>query len=49
METKPSYEELEQRVKELENKVAKVIHAEEILRKREERYRTLIENAGEAI
>ena len=49
MGEKPTYEELEQRVKELENEAFERKRAEEALRESEEQYRTLFENASEAI
>jgi PAS domain-containing protein len=44
MVRKPTYEELEQRVKELEKEAINAKKAEEALRESEERYRSLIEN-----
>jgi PAS domain S-box-containing protein len=41
---KPTYKELEQRVREMENQAAQRALAEEALRKNEERYRSLFEN-----
>jgi PAS domain S-box-containing protein len=49
MDRKPTYEELKQRVKELEKEVSKRKLAEEALRESEEKYRTLFENASDAI
>jgi PAS domain S-box-containing protein len=45
MAKKPTYEELEQKVRELEGKVAKRKHAEEELRESELRYRKLFDNS----
>ena len=44
MSIKPTYEELEQRIKELESSEAEYKRNEEMLRHREERFRVLIEN-----
>jgi len=49
MAKKPTYEELEQSVKELEKEVVERKWAEEALRESEEKYRTLFENASDAI
>ena len=49
MTKKPTYEELEQRVKALEQESIRRKRVEEVLRESEEKYRTLIENAVEAI
>ena len=49
MSRKPTYEELQQRIKGLENAVFERERIEEALGESEEKYRTLIENAGEAI
>ncbi len=44
MPKRPSYEELKQRVKELERETAKPKRAEEALRESEEKYRTILES-----
>ncbi len=44
MARKPTYEELEQRVKELEKEAINAKKTEEALRESDERYRSLIEN-----
>lgn len=49
MARKPSYEGLQQRVKELEKEVAKRKRAEEKLHQSEEKYRLLIDNYGNPI
>jgi len=49
MARKPTYEELEQRIKALEEEVSVCKQTEELLRESEERYRDLFENAGELI
>jgi len=49
MAKKPAYEELEQKVRELEEEAVDRRQTEETLRNSEERYRLLIENAHEAI
>lgn len=49
MDEKPTYEELEQRVKELEREAVKHEQAEEALQKSEEKYRVLFEKANIAI
>ncbi len=49
MANKPTYEQLEQKVKELEKEVDKRRHAEEALRKSEERFRELAELLPETI
>ena len=49
MTKKPTYQKLEQRVIELEKEAVERRQTEEVLRKREERYRLLIENANEAV
>ncbi len=48
MERKPTYEELEQRVKELENQIAEGKLVQEALQESEESYRSLFENTGTA-
>jgi PAS domain S-box-containing protein len=45
MAAKPTREELEQRIRELEKEAKKLTQAEELLRESEERYRTLAENS----
>ncbi len=47
MTHKPSYEELERRVQELENEVLMHTRAEEALRKSEKRYRSLVETSSD--
>ncbi len=47
MEHKPTYEELEKRVKELEKEMAKRKQAEKALLESEERYRTILESIDE--
>lgn len=49
MVRKPTYEELEQRVKELENEAFERKQAEEALRKSEEKYRSLVEATSDWI
>ena len=49
MATKPSYEELEQRVKDLGKGAIKCKQAEEALRKSQERYRAILEDQTELI
>jgi len=49
MPEKPTYEELEKRVKELEKETVEREQVEEALRESEEKYRTLFKNANEAI
>ena len=47
MAKKPTYEELEQRIKELENEALEPKRAEEALRESEEKYRALFERSLE--
>jgi len=49
MVTKPTYEELEQRVKELEGKAESRQRVEKVLRESEKKYRVLFEGAAEGI
>jgi PAS domain S-box-containing protein len=49
MSIKPSYEELEQRVKELEKESALRKEAEESLRESEERYRMVVEHSSDGV
>ena len=49
MARKPTYEELEQRVKELENEVFARKRAEEALQESEDRFRSLFENSLDAV
>ena len=49
MPKKPTYEELELKIKALEEETNKRKQAEEALRESEDKYRALIENANEAI
>jgi len=49
MVKKPTYEELEQRAKDLEEEAAERKHAEEALIETQLRYRDLIENAHDLI
>jgi len=49
MSTKPTYQELETRVKELERKASERNHVEEALRESEERYRMLVEGSFNGI
>ncbi len=44
MDTKPTYEELEQRIEELESSEAEYKQNEKVLRESEKKYRTLVEN-----
>ncbi len=49
MSKKPTYEELEQRVIDLENKYAKCKQAEQLLRESDDRYRNFFDNSAAAI
>jgi len=49
MAAKPAYEDLEQRIKLLEEESIKGRQAQNALRESEERYRTVVENANEGI
>jgi len=49
MAPKPTYEELEQRVKDLEREAVERQRAEEALRESEEKYRVVVENADQGI
>ena len=49
MPKKPSYKELEQKVKELDKKEVMLKRTEDALRESEEKYRTLFEGANDAI
>ncbi len=49
MSNKPTYEELEQRIRELKNEVFERKQAKEALRESESKYRTLCDNANEGI
>ena len=49
MAKRPSYKELERRVKELEKKSFQQQHTEEALRKSENKYRTLLEHLPQKI
>ena len=49
MATKPTYEELQQRAKELEKRAFECKQIEEMLEESEEKYRRLVDNANEAI
>ena len=49
MVDKPAYEELEQRVKELEKSALKHKETEDVLRESEEKFRLVVENAKEGI
>ncbi|HEA68912.1 MAG TPA: PAS domain S-box protein, partial [Desulfobacterales bacterium] len=49
MAKKPTYEELEQRIKELEKESDERKRAEEALRKSEEKYRDLFENGSDLL
>ena len=49
MGKKPTHEELEQRVKDLEKETVKRKHAEELLKENEEKYRLLSEGTFESI
>src|SRR3989339_2136308 len=49
MARKPSYEELERKIRDLEGESAKAKRAEEALRQSEERYRGLVEESFDGI
>ena len=49
MADKPTYEELKQRVKELEKEATKLKRTEEVLMKSEERFRIIFNNAPQGI
>lgn len=49
MGKKPTYEDLEQRVKELEEKVVKGKRSEEALRESDEKYRTVLESSPDPV
>ncbi|MBE9541984.1 MAG: PAS domain S-box protein, partial [Proteobacteria bacterium] len=49
MAKKPTYEELEQKIKELEKEVSKLEQTEEVLEQSEEKYRGLVENSFDGI
>ena len=44
MKAKPTYEDLEKRVQDLEQKITEGRTAEEALRRSEEKYRSILEN-----
>lgn len=49
MGEKPTYEELEQRIKELENEAFERRRVEEALRESEEKYRRFVETSNEGV